>query len=297
MKAKKFITALVLIGILSSSLAGCAAKDKTTSTGNQPAATTASDAKNAAADTPTAAAKAKKIRVAVANDFNPYAYLDEKGDYIGYEIDVLKKVDELLPQYEFEYQTVADQFVALTSNKVDLISHQWESNPERQKTYLFGKEIVTTWAAYIITKDGAEKLQSYKDLEGKTVGTFQGSNDAYQLETYNKEHNNAIKLEYNSGDFSVILSKLESGAVDAFLLPLSYLSSVEEGYKVKLQHSDEPSYYSGTYFIYRKDDGDETTLQEAVDGALKTLHEDGTLTKLSTQWLGDDYTVAPENQK
>lgn len=289
MKAKKFITALVLIGILSSSLAGCAAKDKGASGGNQPAATTASD-------TPTAAG-AKKIRVAVANDFNPYAYLDEKGNYIGYEIDVLKKVDELLPQYEFEYQTVADQFVALTSNKVDLISHQWESNPERQKTYLFGKEIVTTWAAYIITKDGAEKLQTYKDLEGKTVATFQGSNDAYQLETYNKEHNNAIKLEYNSGDFSVILSKLESGAVSAFLLPLSYISSVEEGYKVKLQHSDEPSYYSGTYFIYRKDDGNETTLQEAVDTALKTLHEDGTLAKLSTQWLGGDYTVEPENQK
>ncbi|SHO43315.1 transporter substrate-binding domain-containing protein [Anaerocolumna xylanovorans] len=291
MKAKKLVTALVLIGVLSSVLAGCGTKDKTTSGSNQPAVTAASDKKG------TDTAKVEKIRVAVANDFNPYAYLDEKGDYIGYEVDVLKKVDELLPQYEFEYQTVADQFVALTSNKVDLISHQWESNPERQKTYLFGKEIVTTWAAYIITKDGAEKLQTYKELEGKTVATFQGSNDAYQLETYNKEHNNAIKLEYNSGDFSVILSKLESGAVDAFLLPLSYLPSIEEGYKVKLQRSDEPSYYSGTYFIYRRDDADETALQEAVDGVLKTLHEDGTLEKLSTQWLGADYTVEPEDQK
>lgn len=293
MKSKKLITALVLIGILSTGLSGCGKKNEAASGNSQPSITAVSDTKDAAADTSTAT-KVKKVRVAVANDFNPYAYLDEKGNYIGYEVDVLKKVDELLPQYEFEYQTVADQFVALTSNKVDLISHQWESNPERQKTYLFGNEIVTTWAAYIITKEGAEKLQTYQDLEGKTVGTFQGSNDAYQLETYNKEHNNAIKLEYSSGDFSVTISKLENGGIDAFLLPPSYISSIEEGYNVKLQRADKPAYYSGTYFIYRKDDEDETALKEAVDNALKTLHDDGTLVKISNQWLGGDYTVEPE---
>jgi L-cystine transport system substrate-binding protein len=295
MKLKKIITVSLVTVILSTLFTGCGSKSETTSSDATPTTAETTDSTDATTAAPTV--EVKKVRVAIANDFNPYSYLDEDGNYTGYEYDTLVKVDEALPQYEFEYQTVSDQFVALTSNKVDLIAHQWESNPERQKTYLFGKEIVTAWASYIITKDGAEKLQTYKDLENHTVGTWQGSNDAYQLETYNKNNDDSIKLEYNSGDFSVLLNKLDSGAIDAFLLPLSYLKSIEDGYKVKLQHADEPAYYSGTFFIFRKDDTDETALQEAVDGALKTLHEDGTLVALSNKYLGGDYTVAPDDAK
>lgn len=282
MKMKRMMSFIAIIGIITTLFVGCGSKSET------PAAADKTGKATASTD------EVKKVRVAVANDFSPFAYLDEQGNYIGYEVDVLKKVDELLPKYEFEYQTVSDQFVALTSNKVDLIAHQWESNPKRQETYLFAKELVTNWAAYIITKTGEPKLQTYADLEGKAVSTFQGSNDAYQLESYNKEHKDAIKLEYLSPDFSVVLSKLDSGAINAFLLPLSYLDSIETNYNVKLQTSDQPAYYSGTFFIYRKDDADETTLQEAVDGALKSLREDGTLSALSKQWLGEDYSGIPE---
>lgn len=201
-------------------------------------------------------------------------------------------MDELLPEYEFEYQTVSDQFVALTANKVDLISHEWESNPTRQETYLFGKQLVTTWAGYIVFKDGRpDKLQSYADLEGKTVETYQGGNDAYQLETYNKEYKNAIKLVYTNGDVTVTLNKLDSGAIDACIYPLRSVEQIEENYKVKLGTSDEPVYNSNTYFIYRKGEPDETTLQEAVDEALKSLTDDGTLKELSVQWLGADYVT------
>jgi len=251
MKIKKILSIVVILGILTTMLVGCGSKDTSADKG------------------------VKKIRVAVANDFNPYAYLDDKGEYIGYEIDVLKKVDELLPNYEFEYQTFSDQFVALTANKADLIAHQWESNPKRQETYLFGKQLVTTWAAHIIFKDGRTDIQTIGDLEGKTVETYQGSNDAYFLETYNKEHNNAITLTYSSGDTAVTLR---------------FVDLAEENYKVTLGHSDKPVYNSNTYFIFRKDDKDETALADAVDGALKTLTDDGTLKSLSIQWLGDDFT-------
>lgn len=285
---KKIISLFILIGLVTALSAGCstkkneAASSNGTASGTTAASNTASSGSNS---------EVKKVRVAVANDFNPYAYLDENGNYIGYEIDVLKKVDELLPQYEFEYQTVSDQFVALTSNKVDLIAHQWETNPERQKTYLFGKQLVTTWAAYIVFKDGRTDIQTLSDLEGKTVETYQGSNDAYFLETYNKDHNNAIKLVYSSGDTSVTLNQLDNGTIDAFLWPLRFVDLTEESYKVKLGTSSEPVYNSNTYFIYRKDDADETVLQEAVDGALKSITEDSTLKALSIQWLGKDYTT------
>jgi L-cystine transport system substrate-binding protein len=278
-KMKRLILVISVIIIIASLLAGCSSNSNTTTTN-----TTTSAAST------TQPVKVTTVQVAVANDFNPYAYLDANGNYIGYEIDVLKDVDALLPQYQFNYQTESDQFVALTSNKVDLIAHEWESNPERQATYLFGNQLVTTWAAHIVFKDGRTDIQTISDLEGKNVMTFQGSNDAYFLETYNKTHNNAIKLTYvSSTDVTVLLTAIQTGTADAFILPLRIVQQLEDGYNVKLGTSAEPVYNSNTYFIYRKNDASETTLQQAVDGALKTLTDNGTLKALSIQWLGADY--------
>jgi L-cystine transport system substrate-binding protein len=45
---------------------------------------------------------------------------------------------------------------------------------------------------------------------------------------------------------------------------------------------------SKVYFLFNKAESD---LKEQVDKALKQLKENGTLTKLSKKWLGDDYSV------
>lgn len=38
------------------------------------------------------------------NGYKPYCYIDENGQPAGYELEVLKAIDELLPQYEFEFE-------------------------------------------------------------------------------------------------------------------------------------------------------------------------------------------------
>ena len=47
----------------------------------------------------------KKIIVGTGHAYEPYCYLDENGNLAGYEYEVLKAVNELLPQYEFTYET------------------------------------------------------------------------------------------------------------------------------------------------------------------------------------------------
>ena len=39
----------------------------------------------------------------------PYDFLDENGNADGFEIAVLKAVDELLPEYEFQFHGVSDE--------------------------------------------------------------------------------------------------------------------------------------------------------------------------------------------
>ena len=53
-------------------------------------------------------AKVQKIRVAHTNYYVPYDFVNDKGESDGFEVAVLKEIDKLLPQYEFEYTPTSD---------------------------------------------------------------------------------------------------------------------------------------------------------------------------------------------
>ena len=48
------------------------------------------------------------IQVAHTPTNVPYGFLNEKGQSDGFEVSVLRAVDELLPQYEFNFNAVSD---------------------------------------------------------------------------------------------------------------------------------------------------------------------------------------------
>ena len=49
----------------------------------------------------------KKVLIGIRQDLYPTSYVNEQGEPSGYDIDVIKKIDELLPEYEFEYEAVS----------------------------------------------------------------------------------------------------------------------------------------------------------------------------------------------
>ncbi|MDR0638447.1 MAG: transporter substrate-binding domain-containing protein, partial [Spirochaetaceae bacterium] len=63
----------------------------------------------------------RKVVVGTGNVFKGFCFLDEKGELAGYEIDVLKAVDEILPQYEFVLETAEFRaiLVGLEAKKYD----------------------------------------------------------------------------------------------------------------------------------------------------------------------------------
>ena len=67
------------------------------------------------------AAKAKTVYVGVAID-TTVGYLDDKGNYAGYEAEMLRAIDEMLPQYEFkyEYSDLSGILLALSQGRYDI---------------------------------------------------------------------------------------------------------------------------------------------------------------------------------
>lgn len=269
MKRKKYVAAVWMLTILSvAALAGCGKKE-------------------AASES-----KVKKIVVGTGNSYEPYCYLDDKGNLAGYEYEVLKAVDDLLPQYEFEYKTsdFANVLISLDAGKIDLAAHQYEWNKERDEKYLFGKEPYTTYVTYITVAENHPDIKSLDDLQGKKVKSSAGSNTSYILETYNKDHkDNPIKIEYvnNSTDEETITGLL-NGVWDATVMTKRDADKLNKNYgKTALKVTGDPVQTSSTYFVFSKND---TELQGAVDGALKQLKKDGKLKQLSIDVIGGDYT-------
>src|SRR5574344_1112059 len=119
--------------------------------------------------------KITKIRVAHTQTYVPYDFVTKDGNSDGFEVAVLKEVDKLLPQYEFEYHPTSDDdlLIGVQSGKYDVgIKGVWVT-PERQKKYLFPKNPI---AASIIgitfrasDKEKIHDLESFAKYSGKLV--------------------------------------------------------------------------------------------------------------------------------
>lgn len=234
-----------------------------------------------------------KILVGTGNAYEPYCYLDEAGNLAGYEYEVLKAVDELLPQYEFEFQTsdFTSVAIALDAGKIDIAAHQYEYNEERASKYLFSEEAYTTFVTYIVVPTDNTSISSLDDLQGKTVlGGGKGSNTTYILENYNEEHKeNPIKIVNAEGQTSEeTIQGLLSGAWDA---TVTTKRDVEKWNRIyggdALKFVGEPVQSSSTYYLFAKDN---TELQQAVDGAVRDLKKSGKLAEISIKVIGGDYT-------
>lgn len=65
---------------------------------------------------------AETIVVGTGNAYQPFVYLDENEELQGYDIEVLRAVDEKLDQYNFEYESMdfKNILTSLSADKVQL---------------------------------------------------------------------------------------------------------------------------------------------------------------------------------
>ncbi|GHU83173.1 amino acid ABC transporter substrate-binding protein [Clostridia bacterium] len=231
------------------------------------------------------------IRVGTGNAYKPYCYIDDDGNLAGYEFEVLKAVDELLPQYEFTYEQYDFKNILLSidAGKVDIGAHQFEINEDRVANYLFGEVPYTTFIRYIVVAKDKEGISTLDDLAGKKVYASPGDNATYLFEQYNKEHaDNPIKLDIIEGlSNEEIVTGIKSGKWDAYSATKRDIEDRNKQYGDVLKIVGEPIISSNTYFVFKKGN---TELQSAVDGALTQLKENGKLSQISIDVIGGDYT-------
>lgn len=284
MKRKALVVTAALSLVLVA--AGCGSNNKSDNTqaqnGNKAAANVSASSN--------AGGEVKKVVIGTGTGFPQVCFIDENGKLTGFDVELIKEIDNRLPQYEFDIQTMefSNLLLSLETNKIDLVAHEMEKNPEREAKYLFNTEPYAHWRNKIVVPQDNNTIHSLDDLAGKKVLVGATSAQAQILENYNKDHDKKINIVYQNGAANDTVSQITSGRVDATLAADFTLSLIDP--QAKLKTTGDNLSEADILFVLRKGDPASQELSDAVDVALKELKADGTLGKLSTEWLGGDFT-------
>ncbi len=248
-------------------------------------------------------AKAKKSKVRTINVAHtvtnvPYDFLDEKGNADGFEIAILKAVDELLPEYEFKFHGVSDEelLIGTESGKYQLGTKGAWMTEERKKKFLIPQNpLAASIIGIAFRKENAgqiKDLESFARYSGKLIPISPQSAQFSVIQDFNAKHpDNQIKL-IPSDVFDIADSYLWvlEGRYDAyFVLKLSFEKNVLKETGPYHQFADKLAYvpYKGipTWPLFNKK---ETELAAAYDKAVQELKENGTIEKLSQKYFGEN---------
>ena len=229
------------------------------------------------------------IIVGTGTQFPNICFLDDKGNLTGYDVELVRAIDEKLPEYDFEFKTMefSNLLLSLETKKIDLIAHQMEVNREREEKFLFNKEPYNVFPLQVTVNEKNNDIQSIADLKGKNVSVSPTSNSAVFIEKYNKEHDLGANIVYSSGSVDVN-NQLATGRIDAIITTPFAVRYYNESNEAQQKVVGEALLNSKVYFLLNKD---EVTLQERIDEAIRELKTEGVISELSKKWLGDDYTV------
>jgi polar amino acid transport system substrate-binding protein len=205
----------------------------------------------------------------------------EKGhppNITGYDIDVINAVaDELgleVVQQETSFDTI---FRDVAQGKFDVAVAASTILPERERTVDFSDPYYLADQSLLVAADETE-IGSQEDLGGKIVGAQDGTTG----ETYANDETDASEVRGYPGGTDAI-NALQAGQIDAVIVDSPVAEDAvasRSGLKIAEKIVTRELY--GFSFA-----PDNDALREAVNDALATIKENGTLTELYKQYFPD----------
>lgn len=284
---KKFVCAIMAAMMVV--LAGCGngsaeteAKKATVQT--EDGQETASQSKEAAMEE----TKEERTTLTVGFDagFPPYGYMDDNGDYVGFDLDLAQEVCNR-NGWELIKQPIdwAAKDMELSSGTIDCIWNGFTING-REDAYTWSVPYVNNKQVIVVREDSG--IQDQAGLAGKIVGVQQDSSALAALE---EAPGSDLAATFSSmeqyADYNTAFMDLEAGAIDALAVDIgvaSYqIASRGEGYMILEDELASEQY--GIGFLL----GNET-LKDAVEGTLMEMVEDGTFAEIVDKY--SDYGMS-----
>lgn len=225
------------------------------------------------------------LRVGVDDTYPPMEYRDEKGNLVGYDIDVAEEIGKRLnKEVEFVPTAWSAIFTGLSSGKYDCIISSLSITEERKKTIAYTRPYIANNQVIIVGK-GNTDINSENDLGNKIVAVQMGTTAEDSCNEFMKITPFKEFKKYEG--MTQALNELKIGRVDAVVSDIvvgAYFvaNDIESFRLVATKLPDEPI---GVGFDKKNQEA-----CDEVDKALKEMLDDGTLKSISEKWFKDDMT-------
>lgn len=151
-----------------------------------------------------------EIKIGVFSDKNPFGYVDNEGNYKGYDVYFAERIaQDLGVKLNLMPVEAASRVEFLETAKVDIILANFTVTPERAEKVDFAPAYMKV-ALGVVSPDSAV-IKSVDELNGKTLIVVKGTT----AETYFTENAPDVKLQ-KYDEYNEAYSALQDGRGDAF---------------------------------------------------------------------------------
>lgn len=225
-----------------------------------------------------------KITVAFEPTFPPFESTDEKGEFVGFDIDLIKAIAEV-QGLEVELKSMGfDALIgALQVGQIDVIISGMTIKPERAEKVNFSLPYYEAGLVMAVRADN-DSIEKPEDLAGKTIAVQIGTTGANKANEFAEQFGAKVKT-FNTTD--LVFMELVNGGADVVIndkpVTQHFIDKRGEG-KVKLVGDLLEGEYYGIAVAKNN-----VELLESINEGLLKLKENGTFAELYEKW----FKVAP----
>ena len=220
------------------------------------------------------------IDIVFDNAYAPFEFKDSDQVYKGLDVDIINevakrsgwKMNQSFPGFDAAVN-------AVQSGSADALMAGTTITEARKQVFTFSDPYFDTKIIVATTK--ANKISSYEDLKGKTVGVKNGTAAQTFLEENKNKYGFSIKT-FDTGD--LMYNSLAAGSVNAVMDDEAVIQyAIQQGQDLSLDIPGEPigsfgfSVKKGSKYEYLVDD---------FNKALAEMKEDGTYETIMNKWFG-----------
>jgi polar amino acid transport system substrate-binding protein len=225
--------------------------------------------------------KAGKMIVGLDATFAPMGFRDEKGEIVGFDIDLANEVAKRLGiKAEFKPCEWDGIIFDLKSRKIDMVWNGMTITEGRKKQITFSDEYFQDGQIIFSKKD--DKINKVEELKGKIVGVQLGGSGDFALQK--SEVFPSIKAAKKYATNVEALMDLEAGRIDAVVVD-AVAGKYYNSKKNDLTYSNE-SLTKEYYGVGMRNE--DKAFREAINNKLSEMKADGTFKVIYEKWFGKE---------
>ena len=225
------------------------------------------------------------ITPGTASGFPPFEFVNESGDLVGFDVDLLSAVVEETDYElgEWEDLEFGQLITSLDNGNIDVIAAAMTINDERDQTIDFSDPYYDANQAVLVREDGDFRPGSTEDLSDRPVGAQTGTTGEDEVDALVDDGVIGGGQKSTYENYVLAVQDLVNGNVDAVIVD----TPVAETFVANRAVVTAFTIQTGEQYGFGVPEGD-SDLQEALNSGLATVEDNGTYADLTEEWFASD---------